>query len=179
MERELPKERRCRGRPASIQALPLSTNGRRITMRLPILVIPIVALSLGCGPLRNDNSANNSTRVTQAGPAAGGSDRSSISAEYTAAFREAVVCDPSKPDACAAQRPVPGSTPASVGNSDSMNDVPYIGFVNPDRTAPLDQILQRFTAAGCKIGGAAGPGPHMITCRENNSGRFTCDGWPG
>ena len=69
-----------------------------------------------------------------------------IAAEYRAAFLDAIACDAATPDACTEWRPL---TVASVGNGGNTADakvtglcyVAGFGYVTPQRTAPLDAII--------------------------------------
>ena len=100
----------------------------------------------------------------------------SIAAEYVSAVADADICDPAASDPCGAQRPVPVYEAPPVGPTtlQGLCQISGGGFVNPARTPPLDEILARYSAAGCQISFCPGLPPHMPRCTDRGSGTFTC-----
>lgn len=135
-----------------------------------IIFAPVLALLVCCGSSRPNGASNGSTQVTQEAKPDSGGDCVTLSSEYSAAYPEALLCDPARVDACTVQRPVPGPS------GQSMLWVPHLGYLSPDRTEVLDDILQRFAAVGCKTGEGPGPSPHVTLCIQNPIGKFTCGG---
>ena len=100
----------------------------------------------------------------------------SIAAEYVAAVAEAHICDPGASDPCGSQRPIPVYEAPTVGPTtlQGLCQISSGGFVNPARTARVDEILARYSAAGCQISVCPGLPPHMPQCTDRGSGTFTC-----
>ena len=98
-----------------------------------------------------------------------------IASEYVSARQDAVICDPSASDPCSAQRPL--GVVAVEGDKRTITDLcytAYVGYVNPTRTARLDEILAGYSAAGCKIAYCPGPSPRQPACNVRSSGPPTC-----
>jgi hypothetical protein len=100
----------------------------------------------------------------------------SIAADYAAVVSDASLCDPVVADPCGAQRPIPVYEAPTVGPAtlEGLCRIDGGGFVNPTRTARLDEILTRYEGAGCQIFFCPGPPPHTPHCTDNGSGTFTC-----
>ena len=94
-----------------------------------------------------------------------------ITREYQAAMPDALVCDFGAVDACGVGRPVIVSEQAPDGTITlrGLCMAPCLAAVNPARTAALDEILVRFHAQGCTLGGCWCPRPESMppTCMEN------------
>jgi hypothetical protein len=108
----------------------------------------------------------------------GTADCGAIVAEYSTALLDAMRCDPAASDACGAQYPlaVKGCDEMMSCSFESLCWTAYVGYVNPARTARLDELIRSYTAAGCAIGACPGPPPHVTRCMQDAAGAFTCGG---
>lgn len=135
-------------------------------MKMLIARLASILLVLGCGTSRS-SGGNGANELVEADA---GNNCVKLAQEYTAAYTTALACDPSWTDACTAQRPIP------VQHGDSLISVPALGFLSPENTAPLDEILRRYAAAGCVVDDGPGPQPRIFKCVRNPAGKFTCGG---
>jgi hypothetical protein len=97
--------------------------------------------------------------------------------EYRIAMDEALVCDPTQVDVCAAGRPM-------LVFSDSAQEyvalctTPCLEAVNPAHTSKLDEILARFEARGCQLRYCPCPLPDTMPPLCSGSGATgTCTGF--
>lgn len=85
-----------------------------------------------------------------------------LAQEYADALPDALLCDPASPsDVCAARRPVVAYEVDSSGAARLTGLSSCAAPVNAARTASLDEVLQRYTAAGCDL--------HPSPCLWNRS----------
>jgi hypothetical protein len=91
-----------------------------------------------------------------------------IAREYQAAMPDAMICDPSQPNPCAAGRPMVVSVQGEDGTITLEGLCLCEGAVNPARTATVDALLARFGAAGCQLQPCWCPPPEWMpaTCSE-------------
>ncbi|MGZ6143072.1 MAG: hypothetical protein ACXWLM_07020 [Myxococcales bacterium] len=144
--------------------------------------ILLVGLLAACGGGLSVTSGAQTFASSRAGSLpSDGTQCGDLAVEYHSAFIEAVACDAAAPDACTEWRPL---TVGSVGNGGSTADakltglcfVAGFGYVTPKHSAPLDEIIARYRAAGCTVGYCPSPSPRPVRCEQNAAGRFTCGG---
>jgi len=135
----------------------------------------VAAVVCGCG----GKPAGTASPSTSDGVVSGGAPGSPLTAcaaiamEYRSVLRTALVCDPGAADPCGAQRPLVVSEGSSVDDAKvtGLCWVAGVGYVNPARTASVDQVLLRYQAAGCSISFCPGPsgGPPGCAARGNSA----------
>src|SRR5215472_651379 len=103
-----------------------------------------------------------------------------IADEYAAALPDARRCEPAVRDSCGAQRPL--VVFKKVGDQQTLEGLCQCrpggpAYVNPTRTARLDELLPRYTSNGCEIGFCPCPSPRTDgtpPCATNETGTGTC-----
>jgi len=147
----------------------------RIVRRLTL----VAAVALGCGQESTGTAAQSSSDGVVSGGASGSPPAgcAAIATEYLAVLRAALVCDPAAPAPCAAERPLVVSEGSSTEDAKitGLCWVAAADYVNPARTAALDQVLLRYAAAGCTVGFCPGPSGGPPRCAERRgSATPTC-----
>jgi hypothetical protein len=139
-----------------------------------MLMATSLTLLAGCGSAVG-TAADELTSGSAEGSSGANSTCEGIASEYASAIRDAVVCDPSASDSCSAQRPLAvGVVEGGKRTIYGLCHVANAGYVNPSRTAALDELLVRYSGAGCRIQYCPGPAPHEPVCFDSGSGAPTC-----
>lgn len=141
-----------------------------------LATIGVVAVLAACGGGSAPESATSSAETGSVTPAS--SECGGIAAEYSSALLDAMRCDPGASDPCGAQYPLAVKECDAKMNCSfqSICWTAYVGYVNPARTAGVDEMIRRYRAAGCAVAACPGPPPHVTRCVQNRAGVFTCGG---